>query len=149
MSIKISKKNIDRSEYLVRACYTFMNENREPVGRVFVRHYCLYKSTDMEYAILPEHQNKGYATEAVKLVLKDLFCNKILDGHIYLNAYGKASKTMCDAVGLQISKSNIASLKVAQRNGFKITEYKTSYAGQITSEMFKKPRNTQQELELG
>lgn len=151
MSIRISEKKVNRNEYQILAAYKFVDENYDYVGKVSVCYYCLYGMTDMEYLIIPQHQNKGYATTAVKLVLKDIFCNKTLDGHIFLNAYGKANKTDCNAVGLQISKDNIASLKVARNNGFKITEYKTSYNGEITREMFKHLRikQAQTEQEMG
>ena len=140
MAIRISEKQLSRDDYQVLAVYKFANENREFVGSVSVRYYCLYGMTDMEYAILPAHQNKGYATAAVKLVLKDIFCNKTLDGYTFLNAYGKANRTDCKAVGLQISKDNIASLKVAKSAGFSLKEERTSYVGQITSDTFKRLR---------
>ena len=148
MAIRISEKHIQRDEYQILATYKFVNENHDYVGTVSVRYYCLYGSTDMEYAIRPEHQNKGYATSAVKLVLKDIFCNKTLDGHTFLNAYGKANKTNCNAVGLQISKGNEASLKVACKNGFSITEHKTSYVGNLTREKFAQLRARKNEMTL-
>ena len=136
--VKIGQKHIDKDDYKIKAYYNIVNQDMEVVGRINIIYYCLYNMTEMEYLILPQHQNQGYATQAVRLVLKDLYCNKYIDDLTYLTAFGKAQKSSCDRIILQIDHDNIASLKVAKRNGFKLIKERTSFSGEITRDDFKK-----------
>jgi len=102
-----SKQGINLPEGFVPDTTLFVWMGDKPIGLFRVRHYLNDSlrtgSGHIGYWIAPQYRGKGYATEALALVMK--YAAKIIDE---------------DEFYLRVDKTNPASLRVMEKNGGKI-----------------------------
>lgn len=72
---------------------------------------------ELEYIIDPAYQGKGYASAALDMVVNDIFSNGILNGIEYKKG-DIVIPSSIETITLSIEDFNVASKKVAQKNGF-------------------------------
>lgn len=79
----------------------------------------MLKETEITYEISEKYQGKGFATELLKFMVNDIFENGFVNGIEYSNFKGTVTGISdVKKINLAIADWNIASQRVAEKNGF-------------------------------
>ena len=98
--------------------YYVLNESGQVVGRIPVTLNQTNDSVSMDYWIKPEFQGLGIGRVTLSEIVKDVFESAVFDGL----PFKSDQVTMVDKIKLEINDDNYASKKIAEHNGFVLSD---------------------------